>query len=203
MEEHCSWLRRGSREEERGEERRGGAASFSSARVEDEGKRSDTLRRETRAGVRRKKGKWIERKRGRRRVGLTRKQDTRGSHTSRGAQKGPHDAGAALRIGAFIGLLRPFLGPSSKDVRRCPWLGGNERHLKPRTQRSRCLFGTWTSSRLAPSSSLSLLWDSTTGRKIHRAGFTCWEGNKEIWRRINFTHPSRILFNRHCSHYLW
>lgn len=64
MEEHCSWLRRGSREEERGEERRGGAASFSSARVEDEGKRSDTLRRETRAGVRRKKGKWIEREGG-------------------------------------------------------------------------------------------------------------------------------------------
>lgn len=43
VEEHCSWLRRGSREKEREreEEGRGGAASFSSARVEDEGKRSD------------------------------------------------------------------------------------------------------------------------------------------------------------------
>lgn len=34
--------------------------------------------------------------------------------------------------------------------------------------------------RASPPPPLSLLWDSTTGRKIHRAGFTRWEGNKEI-----------------------
>ena len=106
VEEHCSWLRCGSR---------GRAASFSSGdstrvghgKEREKGERKETLKRQTRDTHAWNRDRGRERERRRSKTSRTntghpqaRCKMHEGRHTSP-AQKGPHGAGAALRIGCI------------------------------------------------------------------------------------------------------
>ena len=136
VEEHCSWLRCGSR---------GRAASFSSGdstrvghgkeRKKGERKRRRWRgKRETHTRGTETEGER-ERGGGRRQAGLTRGTHKLAARCTRVATHRQHKRAPTVQVqlcgsGAFIGLLRPSLRASSKGARRCLWLGENERHLK-------------------------------------------------------------------------